>query len=328
MINDAPLLEISDLDVSLGSGSSRVEILRGLDLQIGHGETVGIVGESGCGKSTLGRAVCRLVRPSGGSIRFQDHELVGRRGRQLKQARSGIQLVGQDPSSTINPRLSISRVVEEPLIGPEWTSADARHRRIAEVMEMVGLGAELLEKRSPTLSGGQRQRVAIARALAARPELVVLDEPTSSLDVSVQARILSLLQKIQTSTGISFLFISHDLPLVFHLARRIAVMYLGQIVEAGHTMDVVSHPAHPYTATLLTATPQANDRGEIVKGEPPDFTSPPSGCRFHPRCPIARSECRVEQPRLESKRSDHADRCLYSGEISQIIEPTWLSSSH
>ncbi len=266
------------------------------------GETLGIVGESGCGKSTLARSILQLVRPTSGRVLFEGTDLVGLSSRRLRALRRHLQIVFQDPMASLDPRFSIGRILEEPLVIHGIGPKAVRRARVVEMLEKVGLDAAAAARYPHEFSGGQRQRIGIARAIMLEPRLVVLDEPVSALDVSIQAQILNLLVDLRDAIGLSYLFISHDLAVVRTICDRVAVMYLGRIVEEAPTELLFEAPAHPYTEALLSAVPRpepgARRRRIVVAGEPPDPARPPPGCPFHPRCPKALPRCRREMPPL------------------------------
>jgi oligopeptide/dipeptide ABC transporter ATP-binding protein len=286
----APLLRITDLAVEYTRGGATVRAVDGVDLEVPKGATLGLVGESGCGKSTVAKAVVRLVRPVRGSIEFDGHDLARLSESQLRPHRPRLQMIFQDPQSSLDPRMTVSDIVEEPLAIHGRGSRSARRERVRELMDRVGLARRMERRYAFQLSGGQQQRVAIARALALSPDLVVADEPTSALDVSIQAQILTLLGELQRDLGLSYLFISHDLGAVRQLAHEVAVMYLGRICETGPVRDVLDHPRHPYTVALLSAAPVPDPETEatreriVLRGDVPSPAAPPSGCRFHTRC--------------------------------------------
>jgi oligopeptide/dipeptide ABC transporter ATP-binding protein len=302
-----------------------VHALDGVTLQIPAGETLGLVGESGSGKTTLGRTVIGLYQPTSGSVRFDGADLGALPARALRAARRHMQMIFQDPVGSLNPRMRIEDIVAEPLDvhGLCRTRAE-RRERVAGLLARVGLGAEALGRRPHELSGGQRQRVGIARALAPGPKLVVADEPISALDVSIQAQIVNLLADLQAAERLTFLFISHDLRVVRHLAHEVAVMYLGTVVEIGPAQALYAAPAHPYTRALLAAVPVADPERRrarlVLEGDPPSPLEPPAGCRFHPRCPIYAElrdpRCATEPPPLASfagAAPAHRAACHYAG---------------
>ena len=278
----------------------------GVDFDVAPGETLGLVGESGSGKSTTARLVLRLVDPTEGSITFEGTDLATLDRRALRAVRRRLQIVFQDPYASLNPRLTVGRIVAEPLAVHERISGAERNRRVVELLDQVGLEPSALDRYPYEFSGGQRQRIAVARALALDPALVVCDEPVSSLDMSIQSQVINLLADLQQRLGLAYLFISHDLGVVRHVSDRIAVMYLGRIIEQGPADQVYGRPAHPYTAALLSAIPVPNparqrERHRIVlRGDVPSPIDPPAGCRFHPRCPHTMDICRsVDPPRFD-----------------------------
>jgi oligopeptide/dipeptide ABC transporter ATP-binding protein len=267
------------------------------------GETIGLLGESGCGKTTLGRAILRLGPVTAGSIHFNGTDITRLEGRVLREHRRQFQMIFQDPFSSLNPRFTVGQIVGEPLeVHRLVKDSTTRDRRISELLESVGLDSRLVDRFPHEFSGGQRQRIGIARALAVEPQLIVCDEPVSALDVSVQAQVVNLLQDLQKQRGLAYLFISHDLAVVEHLAHRILVMYLGQVLEEAPASVLCQQPLHPYTQALVSAIPTvdpASKRRRIVLlGDPPSPLSPPSGCPFHPRCPMVQPRCRIEAPVL------------------------------
>jgi peptide/nickel transport system ATP-binding protein len=304
-----PLLSVSGLHKAFPVHSSilrrvtgRVRAVDGIDFTVGAGETVGLVGESGSGKSTAARLVLRLIEPSGGTVTLDGIDITAASDRDLRRARREMQIVFQDPYSSLDPRATIAETVGEPLEVHENLKGDARDARVGELLEAVGLGRHVLRRYPHEFSGGQRQRIAVARALALNPKLLVLDEPVSSLDVSTQSQVINLLTDLQDELGLAFLFIAHDLSVVRHISDRIAVMYLGRIVEIGDAEEVYTRPTHPYTEALLSAIPvpdpaeQRSRKRIVLRGDVPSPLDPPSGCRFHPRCPYTMDVCRTEDP--------------------------------
>lgn len=284
------------------AGRARVHAVDGVDLEIQEGETFGLVGESGSGKSTLGRCILRLINPSSGRIWFGEEDLTALKGERLRKTRLRLQIVFQNPVASLDPRMRAGQTIAEPLRVHLGASAREARERVQELLRRVGLHPEVAEKYPHELSGGQCQRIAVARALALEPRFIVLDEPTSSLDVSVQAQIVNLLRELQTELGLTYLFITHDLALVSYLADRVGVMYLGKIVEVGGAVDVLEHGQHPYTMALRNAVPLPDPervRSHVpLKGEIPSALDPPSGCRFRTRCPWAQDRCAKEEPTL------------------------------
>ncbi|MGA7271193.1 MAG: oligopeptide/dipeptide ABC transporter ATP-binding protein [Acidimicrobiia bacterium] len=307
-----PLVELESVHKTFGAGSGAVPAVRGVDLTIEPGETLGLVGESGCGKTTLGRVVVGLQQATSGAITFDGEPIEGRFGD--PSVRRRIQMVFQHPAQSLNPRMRIAAMLREPLDLLTEIDPSEFDDRIDSALRLVGLGSEYSQRRSRALSGGQQQRVAIARALMPEPDLVVLDEPTSSLDQSVRARIIALLRDIQQERQVAYLFISHDLSTVRRIADRVAVMYLGRIVELADTETIFDHPLHPYTRALLSAVPTMdldNRRQRIVlEGETPNPSDLPTGCSFQDRCPLVYDHCRSNEPGLVMIQPDHWVECF------------------
>jgi oligopeptide/dipeptide ABC transporter ATP-binding protein len=297
----------------LGRQKLTVKAVDGVDLKIQAGETLGLVGESGSGKSTLGRLLLKLIEPTSGKVVFDGRELGRLSRREMRRLRRQMQLVFQDPYASLNPRMRVRSIVGEGIDIHRLARGREREERIVRLLEMVGLGADTLDRYPHEFSGGQRQRIGIARALAVEPRFLVLDEPVSALDVSIQAQIVNLLQDLQEQLKLTYLFIAHDLRVVEHISRRVAIMYLGKIVEIADRDEVYSNPRHPYTRALLSAIPavKASDRAERIKlpGEMPSPLKPPPGCSFHPRCPYAKDICSKIEPPLIFGREGHAVAC-------------------
>jgi oligopeptide/dipeptide ABC transporter ATP-binding protein len=303
---DAPLLEVVNVVKHFPSkdGRGTVKAVDGVSLRLGQGETLGIVGESGCGKSTLARLMLRLIEPTSGQVRFAGEDLLALRAGPLRAARRNMQIVLQDPYASLDSRLSVGAIVAEPLEIHRVGDRRQRRQRVAELLSLVGLEADAAARYPHEFSGGQRQRIGIARAIALEPKLVVLDEPVSALDVSIQSQILNLLMDLKARLGLSYVFISHDLAVVEHVSDRVAVMYLGRVVETAATSALYARPAHPYTQALMSAIvePDPTRRAQriVLQGDPPSPESPPPGCTFHPRCPKVMERCRSDVPILRN----------------------------
>ena len=324
---DEDLIYVQDLEVHYdigreGFGGSRSQKLRavdGLTLRIRRGETLGLVGESGCGKSTVGRAVLGLTRPTAGRVMFDGKDLAQLSRRRMRQMRKHLQIVHQDPYASLNPRMKVRDIVGESLIVHGLASGRDVAPRVEALLDQVGLDAGAMDRYPHEFSGGQRQRIGIARALAVEPEFIVLDESISALDVSIQAQIINLLKKLQRETGVTFLFISHDMAVVRHMSDRVAVMYLGKVVEMGPGEALYDQPLHPYTRALLNSVPvpQVAEDGEkpVLEGIKGELASPldaPKGCRFCNRCPLVQDICRTEVPLLEVRAPGHFAACHFA----------------
>jgi len=315
-----PLLDVKNLKVhfpvtrGLFGVKARLKAVDDVSLTVDSGETLGLVGESGCGKTTLGRAIIRLIEPTAGTVFFDGEEISSFKGAELRIRRRKFQMIFQDPYGSLNPRMLVQEIIGEALdVHSLANGFGARRKRILELLEAVGLNAAQAERYPHEFSGGQRQRIGIARALAVSPKLIVCDEPVSALDVSVQAQIINLLQDLQRQHGLAYLFIAHDLAVVEHISHRVAVMYLGKIVEIGQAKEVVGAPKHPYTQALISAVPVVDPASKrpriILPGDVPSPIDPPSGCPFHPRCPIAEARCRAEIPNLREITPGHWAAC-------------------
>ncbi|WP_315903990.1 ABC transporter ATP-binding protein [Streptomyces fulvoviolaceus] len=314
------LLRATDVTKTYPMGRKVLRAVDGVSLEVRTGETLGIVGESGCGKSTLGRCLVRLTELTGGRVEFDGQDISTLSARRLRPVRPGMQLVFQDPQASLNPRRRAGDIVAEPLLVHRYGDAAAVRRRVAELFDVVGLASAHLDRYPHEFSGGQRQRIGIARALATDPKLIVADEPVSALDVSIQAQVLNLFADLQEEFALTYVFIAHDLGVVRHVSDRIAVMYLGEIVELADTEALYEDPAHPYTQALLSAVPDIDDgtltdevprERIILTGEVPNPVDKPTGCPFRTRCPYARERCALERPRLAPTASGRHTACHY-----------------
>jgi oligopeptide transport system ATP-binding protein len=292
-----------------------VKAVDGVSFKIFEGETLGLVGESGCGKSTTGRTILQLYQPTSGSVKFEGQEITDLKGNALRRMRRMMQMVFQDPYASLNPRMSVGRIVAEPLVVHNIGTKKEREERVAELLELVGLNPYFVRRYPHEFSGGQRQRIGLARSLALNPKFIVADEPISALDVSIQAQVVNLLEKLQNELGLTYLFIAHDLSMVRHLCDRVAVMYLGKVVEIAESEELYTNPLHPYTQALLSAVPVPDPVVEetrqriILKGDVPSPINPPKGCNFNTRCPVSVDVCFDEDPELVEVLPDHWVAC-------------------
>jgi peptide/nickel transport system ATP-binding protein len=316
---DSALLRVENLEVEFPVGRTglKVHAVSGISLDVMPGETLGLVGESGCGKSTTGRAIMQLPRPTGGSILFEGQELTTLHGDDMRTVRTNIQMIFQDPISSLNPRRKVRDIVLEPLVIWKIGSTDDRKARVRQVLEDVGLDPEVAADRRPhQFSGGQCQRISIARALVLEPKLIICDEPVSALDVSVQAQVLNLLEDLKRRYGLTLMFIAHDLAVVKNVSDRVGVMYLGKLCEVASSDELYAHPAHPYTDILLKSIPVPDpkikpDPNSRIEGEIPSPVFPPSGCRFRTRCPRAQDRCAIEEPVIRAIDQRHYVACHF-----------------
>ncbi|MFF0307188.1 ABC transporter ATP-binding protein [Streptosporangium sp. NPDC004379] len=323
-----PILEVRDLvkhfplhqGVLLRKQVGAIKAVDGVSFDLRRGETLGIVGESGCGKSTLAKVLMALERPTSGSVRINGREIANAKGAELKRVRRNIQMVMQDPYTSLNPRMTVGDIIGEPYeIHSEVAPKGDRRRKVQELLEVVGLNPEHVNRYPHQFSGGQRQRIGIARGLALQPEIIVCDEPVSALDVSIQAQVVNLLERLQRDFGLAYVFIAHDLSVVRHISDRVGVMYLGKMVEIGTDVEIYDRPAHPYTQALLSAVPVPDPDGRerreriVLQGDPPSPASPPSGCRFRTRCWKAQDICAQQEPLLQIRPgTGHASACHFA----------------
>jgi oligopeptide/dipeptide ABC transporter ATP-binding protein len=324
-VDNGPLLDVRNLKKYFpvrkgvfGRTAAWVKAVDDVSFTVGRGETLGLVGESGCGKTTCGRAILRLIEPTAGVIRFEDRPVLGLKGEALRALRREMQIIFQDPYGSLNPRMTVGAIVGEGLSVHRMGSRADRQARVAELLEQVGLAPEHVNRYPHEFSGGQRQRIGVARALAVDPKFIVCDEPVSALDVSIQAQIVNLLTELRSKLNLAYLFISHDLSVVEYISDRVAVMYLGEIVETSPTEALFRNPLHPYTQALLAAVPEMDPDTKrkriLLEGDVPTPLNPPSGCRFHPRCAVAKrlgilDRCRAEAPETIEPERGHVVRC-------------------
>lgn len=299
-----------------------IKAVDGVSFKVHQGETLGLVGESGCGKSTTGRTILKLLEPTGGNIIFRGKDITNVRGEQLRRLRKDMQFIFQDPYASLNPRMTVEQTISEPMkiFG---MGKNEIQKRVNRLLDVVGLSSYQKGRYPHEFSGGQRQRIGIARALALDPELVICDEPVSALDVSIQAQVINLMEDLQQEFGLTFIFIAHDLGIVHHISDRIAVMYLGNIVEIGTYHELYENPKHPYTQALLSAIPEANPHLKkeriVLQGDVPSPANPPKGCKFHTRCPFAEERCRIEIPKMRTISENHEVACHLVKEVIEEI---------
>lgn len=322
------LLEVRNLHKSfrisdsLGRTTGQLVAVDDLSFSLEKGETLGLVGESGCGKSTTGKLIMQLLKADSGQVFFAGKELSELSSRQLRSHRKQVQMIFQDPFSSLNPRMTVGAILSEPFVVHKLAPAAQIRDRVIQLMEKVGLSAEHEQRYPHEFSGGQRQRIGIARALAVEPQLIIADEPVSALDLSVQAQIINLLKKLQQDHNLSYLFIAHDLAVIEHVSDRIAVMYLGRLVELASAEELYRNPRHPYTEALMNAVPTpdpSQPRPVALKGEIPSPITPPSGCHFHPRCPYADDHCRRSAPKLVDLSRDHLVACHHHQQVGKYL---------
>lgn len=314
------LIQVNHLSKFFNLGNQNIlKAVNDLNFSVDEGETVGIVGESGCGKSTAGRTMMRLYEPTSGEVLFNGKNIYRMRGAELRQLRRDMQMIFQDPYASLNPRMTVMDIIGEALdVHKLASSRSERKKRVEELLELVNLQAEHASRYPHEFSGGQRQRIGIARALAVKPKFIIADEPISALDVSIQAQVVNLLQQLQRDMGLTYLFIAHDLSMVKHISNRVAVMYLGKIVELASSEDLYEDPRHPYTRALMSAIPIPDPEVEkkreriVLSGDLPSPIQLPSGCPFHPRCPMATTKCTVDVPKFLEVKKNHFASCHYA----------------
>ncbi len=329
MTNDNVLLKVDNLvkyfpitqGIIIRKQIGAVHAVDGISFEIIRGETLGLVGESGCGKSTTGRTILQLYRPTAGHVYFDGVDLVTLKGNELRRMRKRMQMIFQDPYASLNPRMTVGEIIGEPLVIHTRQSGKAIEERVGQLLELVGLNPAFANRYPHEFSGGQRQRIGVARALALQPDLIVCDEPISALDVSIQAQVVNLLEDLQGQFGLTYLFIAHDLSMVRHISNRVAVMYLGVIVELAERNELYDNPYHPYTQALLSAVPipdpsiEERRRRIILEGDVPSPVNPPSGCRFRTRCKFAKEICSLEKPEWREIQPGHYAACHFAGEL-------------
>ncbi|MFI6300204.1 ABC transporter ATP-binding protein [Nonomuraea sp. NPDC050790] len=329
-----PILEVRDLvkhfpltqGIVIKKQIGAIKAVDGVSFDLHKGETLGIVGESGCGKSTLAKVLMALERPTSGSVKISGREIAHARGGELKRMRRNIQMVMQDPYTSLNPRMTVGDIIGEPYdIHTEVAPRGDRRKKVQELLEVVGLNPDHINRYPHQFSGGQRQRIGIARGLALQPEIIVCDEPVSALDVSIQAQVINLLERLQNEFNLAYIFIAHDLSVVRHIADRVGVMYLGKLVELGKDTEVYDKPAHPYTQALLSAVPVPDPEGRelreriILQGDPPSPANPPSGCRFRTRCWKAQEICAEEEPLLQIRPGTAHESACHFAETHDVV---------
>jgi len=328
-----PVLEVSNLSLSFATATGLVRAVDDVSLTLGRGETLGLVGESGCGKSSLARSILGLTKPDSGSVRLLGRDITGMPREHMLQCRRDMQMIFQNPSAALNPRLTAGRLIEEPLVVHGLGRRQERRERVGQLLSQVGLRPEVAQRYPHEISGGQRQRVAIARALALSPAVIVCDEPVSALDVSVQAQVINLLRDLQERLGVSYIFISHGLSVTRHISHRVAIMYLGRIVEEGPAREVFDAPSHPYTRALIRAAPRIDDLSageaiEMLDGELPSPLAPPPGCHFHTRCPFAILNCGCTVPPLRATGPERRVACHRTEEIGVLTSVALHEKDH